>query len=110
MTEPRTCARCEAEIEHLRSDAIYCSDYCRFTSWVERHPEARRERAQRLATALRADSTGRTRSTRNGAHSERGVRIYFTPDDLDELRSLTVTASARLSRKVSDASERIERS
>jgi hypothetical protein len=45
-----------------------------------------------------------------GAHAEHGVRIYLTPADLDELRGLVVTASPRLLRKVTEASERIERS
>jgi hypothetical protein len=50
-----------------------------------------------------------SRRTRNGAHGEAGTRIYFTATDLEELLDLTGTASPRLSRKVSDASERIER-
>jgi hypothetical protein len=105
----RSCARCGAEIGHLRADARYCGSYCRFTAWIDDHPEAKRARAQRLATASRRDSTRSTRKARNGPRSENGTRIYFTPTDLDELRDLTGTASPRLSRKVSDASERIDR-
>jgi hypothetical protein len=93
----------------MRADAIYCGDSCRFAAWLDRNPAARRERAQRLATARAADSTRSTRSTRNGAHGEAGTRIYLTAADLVELRDLVVHASPRLTRKVDDASERIER-
>ena len=44
-----------------------------------------------------------------GVDGEHGVRIYFTPTDLEELGDLAGTAtSPRLLRKVSDASARIE--
>jgi hypothetical protein len=109
--EPRTCARrgCGASLEGRRVDARYCGSYCRFTAWIERHPEAREKR---LAMARSLHSGRSTRKARKGAHGERGVRIYFAPDDLHELRDVIGAlqhASPRLTRKVDDASERIER-
>jgi hypothetical protein len=52
---------------------------------------------------------GYRRDHARGAHGERGVRIYLTAADLVELRDLIAHASPRLTRKVADASERIER-
>jgi hypothetical protein len=106
----RSCARCGAEIGHLRADAIYCGDYCRFKAWLDRNPAARRARAQRLATVTEAYSTRSARGTRSGAHGEHGTRIYFTAADLVELRDLVDEhASPRLIGKVAVASERVER-
>jgi hypothetical protein len=100
----RSCARCGESIEHVRADARYCGSYCRFTAWIERHPEAREKR---LATTRKLRSSRSTRKARKGC--ERGTRIYLTHADLSELSALTATGSARIVRKVNDAMLRIER-
>ena len=78
----RKCAQCRAPLHPLkRSDARFCSPRCRYRSWAGEAP------------------TTPTNASRRPSRNGRGIRIYFTPEDLrdrEAVRQKVLTARRRI--------------